>query len=307
MRRLLSRLPQPVRDLLRSARKRYRSVRYRARERFRPVVLTRADIAAALREAGLREGDPVFFQAGMSAFGTIEGGPATVISALRDVVGEEALVAMPAFPLSTPAVEHLRAHPVFDSRSDPSRMGAVSETFRRMPGVSRSLHPTHSLVAAGDGAEEVLAGHEEAETPFGEGTPFARVVERGARQVYFGCGIGAITMYHCFEVLREPPYPIEVFLPDRLPARVIDADGSEREVSTLAHDPRLLPGRIDSNPVREADIRGRLLPLGLRAVGLGRGEILSQPLPEMFQGFEKLLEESVTIYDPKHLREAKGT
>ncbi len=304
MRKLLRRLPQPIRDFLRSARKRYRSARYRARERLRPVVLTRDDVAASLREAGLGEGDDVFFQASMAAFGTIEGGPEAVIGALRDVVGEEALIAMPAFPLSGPAVEHLRSHPVFDSRTDPSRMGAISETFRRMPGTLRSLHPTHSFCASGAGAEEVLAGHEHAATPFGEGTPFVRIRERGATQVYFGSGTRAITMYHSFEVVRVPPFPFRVFLPDPVPATVIDADGNSEEVQTLVHDPRLAPGRIDVDPHLAADVRDRLVAMGMRSVRLGRGEILAQPLPEMFAGFERMLADGVTIYDPRHLRES---
>lgn len=304
MRKLLRRLPQPVRDALRTARKRYRSVRYRLRERFRPVVLTRADIAAALRAAGLREGDAVFFQASMAAFGTIEGGPETVIAALRDVLGEDALITMPAFPLSGPAVEHLHSHPVFDSRSDPSRMGAISEAFRRMPGTLRSLHPTHSVCAAGKGAAEIVEGHEHAATPFGEGTPFVRIREAGAFQVWFGSGTRAITMYHSFEVVREPPFPFAVFLPDPVPATVIDAGGNREDVTTLVHDPRLGPGRIDVDPKLAAEVRGRLITTGMRSVPLGRGEILTQPLPEMFQGFELMLEEGVTIYDPRHLRES---
>jgi aminoglycoside 3-N-acetyltransferase len=304
MRKLLRRLPRPVRDFLRGSRKRYRSARYRARERLRPIVLTREDIARAFREAGLAEGDPVFFQASMAAFGTIEGGPATVIAALRDVIGDDALIAMPSFPLSGPAVEHLRSHPVFDSRTEPSRMGAVSEAFRRMPGTLRSLHPTHAFCAAGPGAEEVLAGHEHAATPFGEGTPFVRVRELGATQVFFGSGTRAITMYHSFEVVREPPFPFDVFLPEPVPARVIDAEGREEEVTTFVHDPRLAPGRIDVDPRLEADVRSRLIAGGMRSVALGRGEILAQPLAEMFRTFERMLGDGVTIYDPQHLRES---
>jgi aminoglycoside 3-N-acetyltransferase len=294
-------LPQGARDSLRGARKRYRSARYRLRERMRPTTLTRSDVAAALHDAGLERGDTVFFQAGMAAFGTIEGGPQTVIDAIEDVVGPDGLISMPAFPLTGPAIEHLRAHPTFDARTDPSRMGAVSERFRTGEGTLRSVHPTHSVSARGPGEEEVVAGHEYAETPFGDGTPFVKLRERGAKQVFFGSGVRAITMYHSFEVVREPPYPIDVFWPERFRIRCFRLDGSECEVSTLVHHPRMAPGRIDVDPRLEADVRRRLIEGGMRSVPLGRGEVLCQPIPEMFETFEAMLADGVTIYDPRIL------
>ena len=305
MRKLLRRLPQPVRDRLRRTRKRYRSARYRARERLRPVRVSGGEVEAGLRDAGLGEGDAVFIQAGMAVFGTIEGGPQAVIEALDRIVGEEGLVAMPAFPLTGPAIEHLRRHPVFDARSDPSKMGAISERFRTSPGVVRSAHPTHSVCARGPGAEELVAGHERAETPFGQGTPFTELQERGAKQVFFGSGVRAITMYHSFEVVREPPYPIDVFWPERIPVRCVTMQGEEVEASTLVHHPRLAPGRIDVDPALEAEVRTRLVAGGMRSVRLGRGEILCQPVGEMFATFEKMLQDGVTIYDRGHLKEVR--
>ena len=306
MRRLLRRLPQPLLDRMRAGRKRYRSVRYRTRERLRPVRLGREEIETALRAAGAGEGDAVFVQAGMAAFGTIEGGPGTVIEALEAVVGPEGLIAMPAFPLNRPAVEHLRAGAVFDARSTPSQMGAISEAFRTAPGVLRSVHPTHSVCARGPGAAEVVAGHELAATPFGQGTPFERLIDRGALQVYFGSGVRAITMYHAWECLREPPYPIKVFLPQPIDARCVDAEGRELTVSTLVHDPRVMPGRIDSDPRLEVQIRARLIAGGMRSVSLGRGEVLAQPIPQMLETFERMLGEGLTIYRPELLRQAEA-
>jgi aminoglycoside 3-N-acetyltransferase len=305
MKKLLSRLPRPMLDRLRSARKRYRSARYRTRERLRPVRLGASDIETALRAAGLGEGDAAFVQASMSSFGTIEGGPEVVIEALRRVLGDEGLIAMPAFPLDRPALQYLRDGEVFDLNDTPSRMGAISERFRTSPGVLRSLHPTHSVCAQGPGAATIVAGHGAAETPFGAGTPFAKLIERGAHQVWFGSGVGAITIYHAWECLREPPFPIEVFYPQRIDARCIDGEGNEVTVSTLVHDPRAVARRIDSNPGIEAEVRDRLIEGGLRSVGLGRGEILSQPLPQMLVSFEKMLGEGMTIYSPELLAEAR--
>jgi aminoglycoside N3'-acetyltransferase len=297
IRKLARRLPRPLRDRIRAGRRRYRSARYRIRERLRPTALGVGDVERALREAGLAEGDACFVQSAMSAFGSFEMGPDTVLEAIDRVVGPEGLVAMPAYPLTGPAIEHLAADPVFDVRSTPSRMGAISEVFRRRKGTRRSIHPTHSTAARGPGADEIVAGHEHAETPFGEGTPFPRIVARDALQLFFGCGTGAITMCHSFECTREPPFPLDVFADRRFDARCVDESGGELTVRTLVHNPALHPGRIDTNPRLQARFREAILDGGGTSVVLGRGEIIAIRLSDLMEVFERLLAEGTTIYD----------
>ena len=290
-------MPRPVREALRAGRKRYRSARYRLRERFRPTTLTAEDVAAALRECGLESGDTCFMQAAMSAFGGFEDGPDTVVAGVEAVVGPAGLVTMPSYSLTGPAIEHLAADPLFDARATPSRMGAISEAFRLTSGTVRSVHPTHSTCARGAGAEELVAGHERADTPFGEGTPFPRIRNRNALQLFFGCGTGAITMYHSFECVRTPPFPLDVFANRAFEARCRGWDGEEFRVRTLVHNPALHPGRIDSNPRLQAVYRDAILDAGGVAVTLGHGEILAIRLPVLFEVFERLVGEGITIYD----------
>jgi len=290
-------MPRPVREALRSGRKQYRSARYRLRERLRPTAISQADVEAALRECGLSDGDACFVQAAMSAFGAFEEGPDSVLNALSGVVGPDGLIAMPAYSLTGPAIEHLAADQLFDPQRTPSRMGAISEGFRLIPGTLRSIHPTHSTSVWGSGAEEISQGHETAATPFGEGTPFPRIVERDALQLFFGCGTGAITMYHSFECVRVPPFPLDVFANRRFDAHCLDRDGNEMTVRTLVHNPALHPGRIDSNPRLQKVYRDAILEAGGRAVKLGHGEIIAIRLPALFEVFEKLVQQGITIYD----------
>jgi aminoglycoside N3'-acetyltransferase len=292
-------MPRPVREGIRAARRRYRSARYRLRERIRPTTLTVADVEAALRDAGLGDGDAAFIQAAMSAFGAFEEGPDTVVHALENVVGRSGLITMPSYSLTGPAIEHLAAEPVFDVLATPSRMGAISEAFRLSPGTYRSIHPTHSTIARGKGAEQIVAGHERATTPFGAGTPFPRIVERDALQLFFGCGTGAITMYHSFECIRVPPFPLDVFADRVFDTTCVDAQGHELAVRTLVHNPALHPGRIDSNPRLQRVYRDAILEAGGVAVPLGRGEIIAVRLPVLFEVFEELLRKGITIYDAK--------
>jgi aminoglycoside 3-N-acetyltransferase len=294
-------MPRPVREVLRSGRRRYRSARYRIRERFNPTELTQADVEAALRECGVRDADAVFMQAAMSSFGGFVDGPATVLEGVRAVVGDRGLVAMPSYSLTGPAIEHLATDPLFDIVETPSRMGAISEAFRRAPGTLRSMHPTHSTCASGPDADVIVAGHELADTPFGDGTPFPRILARDAMQLFFGCGTGAITMYHSFECTREPPFPLDVFADRVFAARCREEEGDEIRVRTLVHNPALHPGRIDSNPRLQAVYREAILAAGGTAVRLGHGEIIAIRLSSLFGVFEDLVRRGITIYDAEVL------
>jgi aminoglycoside 3-N-acetyltransferase len=246
----------------------------------------------------LEPGDGLFMQAAMGAFGSFERGPDTVLEGIDRVLGPTGLVAMPAFPMSGPAIEYLASEPLFDVRTTPSRMGAISEQFRRAPGTQRSIHPTHSVAVHGPGAEEIAAGHETATTPFGEGTPFPRLIDRDALQVFFGCGTGVITMYHSFECTRQPPFPLDVFAGRTFDVRCLGWGGEALVIHTLVHNPALHPGRIDANPTIQSRFRSSLLERGgATAVALGRGEVLAIRLQAMLEEFERLLTEGITIYD----------
>lgn len=298
IRRAARRLPQPARDALRRALRRYRSLRYRVGARLRPVRLSAGDLERALGDAGVEAGDAVFVQAAMSAFGTFDDGARTVIEALERAVGPDGLIAMPAFSTGGRTIDYVASDPLFDARETPSTMGAISEAFRRMPGTERSLHPTHSLTARGPGAAELLAGHEDAETPFGEGTPYARLIERDALQLYLGCGTSALTMYHAFECTREPPFPLDVFAGRSFEVRCLDSAAVEHVVRTLVHNPELTPTRIDANPRLQEVFRRRLIDgAGARAVPLGRAEILAVRLGPMQDEFERMLADGITMYD----------
>jgi aminoglycoside 3-N-acetyltransferase len=287
------RAPARLVSRLRRAQRKARGARYRIRQRLDPVSLGREDLERAFRAVGLTEGDGVFVHSSLSAFGEIQGGPATVMAALERVLGPEGLIAMPAFPLTAGAADHLRAHPVFDVRRTPSRMGALTEHFRQLDGVARSDHPTHSVAARGPGAEELVAGHADAETPFGTGTPFARLIDREMKQVWFGAGLTTFTLYHAYEVLRPGGFPVEVLHPERVPARVVGLDGEERSVTTLVHDPRYATRK---DPTRER-MKARLLEAGtLRSTRLGRGEIMALDLGDLMSEMERLLGAGVTIY-----------
>jgi aminoglycoside 3-N-acetyltransferase len=186
---------------------------------------------------GLREGDVVLVHSSFDRFEGFTGKPTDVIGALQRAVGPRGAVLMPTIPFTGTAVAYVREQPVFDVRRTPSRMGILSELFRRMPGVLRSVHPTHSVAAWGESARELIADHHCAETPCGRGTPYHRLIEVGGRVLFLGTGIEPMTLFHAAEEIMEPHMPFSPFTTEvfRLLSRT--ATGETVETKTRLFDP----------------------------------------------------------------------
>jgi aminoglycoside 3-N-acetyltransferase len=152
----------------------------------RVPAVTGAKLKEGLARVGVRRGDTVLAHTSLSRFGYVEGGADTVVDALMELLGPKGTLMMSAITTTVDfVIRCIKAADLgvladvepFDPASTPTWAGAVAETFRHRPGVLRSLHPTHSVSAWGKGAGEMIAGHQNAAGPCGEGTPYARVTE----------------------------------------------------------------------------------------------------------------------------------
>jgi aminoglycoside 3-N-acetyltransferase len=191
---------------------------------------------------GLDRGSRLALHSSLSSIGFVLGGPETLIRALMAVVGEEGTLLMPVF--SRPA-------PKFVMQETPSRTGLVTETFRRMPGVVRSSHPTHSVAVWGADAEEIARGHEQA-TGLGADSPFHRLARMGGLVVLLGCDSRSSSIIHVAEAIAQVPY-LEVFYPGYdITMTVVYPDGRERLV-----EPRENPGDSSAFLVVEEEMRRR--------------------------------------------------
>jgi aminoglycoside 3-N-acetyltransferase len=106
-------------------------------------------------------GIPVLVHASLSSFGHVDGGARGLCEALMAAVGEGGTLLMPAFTyaetLAPEGAEPPRRPLAFHPDMPVSReIGVTAETFRRLPGVLRSSHPTHSFAAWGRQARQVL-------------------------------------------------------------------------------------------------------------------------------------------------------
>jgi aminoglycoside 3-N-acetyltransferase len=153
-------------------------------------------------------------------------------------------------------------------RTAPTRMGWLTEHALMSPGGSRSVHPTHSVLAFGPRSADFVKDHHLCLTPFADRSPYARLVDFGGKILLIGVGLSGMTSFHRTEDRLGERFPVRVYRPEVFRVRCVDAAGRSREVSTLAHDPFI-------SRIRDCDLmREEFLKSGvLREVSVGDGVV----------------------------------
>jgi aminoglycoside 3-N-acetyltransferase len=132
---------------------------------------------------------------------------------------------MPTLPFTGRAVDYARRGEVTDLVYSPSTTGLVTEIFRRMPDVVRSVHPTHSVAAWGTHAADLVHGHYLASTPCGKESPFLKLLDVDGKVLFLGASVRAMTFYHGLEELQEAELPVSPFTPEVFELQTRDNDG----------------------------------------------------------------------------------
>jgi aminoglycoside 3-N-acetyltransferase len=127
--------------------------------------------------------------------------PSEVVELLRELIGVEGTLAMPAFPIDPDPAK------VFLVDRAPAYTGLLCEVFRRSHGVLRSIHLASSVCAIGPNAEFLIRDHHLTNVPWGKDTPFCRLMEVDARILGLGAGFNFMTPLHVVECLLHDEVP----------------------------------------------------------------------------------------------------
>ncbi|UZK53784.1 AAC(3) family N-acetyltransferase [Streptomyces drozdowiczii] len=169
--------------------------------------LTGHDLRAGFEALGLPVGATVIVHASLSSFGRVEGGVATVLGALREHLGPQGTVVVPAFTGDAVRDPHPGAGadadrsgvPLFHDRL-PTLMGALPTAVLADPERLRSSHPQASVAALGPLAREITARQPLAYA-VGRGSPFDRLHGLGAHILLLGVGHNRNSFLHYAESL----------------------------------------------------------------------------------------------------------
>lgn len=139
----------------------------------------------------------VFVHSGLFPFGLIEGGVSGICEMLIDWVGHSGTLLMPTFTF--------RKADAWHEHNTPSETGVLTEYFRKLPGVRRTIHPIHSVAAYGKQAEYLTS--EIDTSSFGQKSAFAKMFELKATNISLGTEFeGGATYLHYIEELAKVPY-----------------------------------------------------------------------------------------------------
>lgn len=257
-------------------------------------VLNFEKIVTILHSIGLQQGDTVLVHASLSKMGFVEGGPKTIVDALIQVVGETGNILMPTSPNALLQLDYIRDVKVFDVLQSPSKLGALTEYFRTLPGVKRSAHPTEPVCAFGHDAVYLTEGHLGELTPYTSKSPFYRVAEKGGKILYLGVTLAnAGTSLHLLEDAVNFKYP--VYFDEVFEVSIQLENNTTTSVKTKVHNPEyskkrrcdeLIPRFLEKNVCHEFQF------------GKAHSYIFDarRMLDQMISDYEQL---GITMYTPK--------
>ncbi|HKC68010.1 MAG TPA: AAC(3) family N-acetyltransferase, partial [Bacteroidia bacterium] len=219
-----------------------------------------------------------------------------IISSLIEQIGDEGNLVMPAYSY-VDSMENTAQEKdyVFNPLINPSIVGKITEEFRKMPGVKRSVHPTHSVCAYGKLSEYITNGHIDTETNFGENSPFHRIRELRGKIVGIGIGIGPVTIYHSVEDFNPEQFP-DVYLPIPAPVKMF-VNGKEVVKFIYIHNPAFHTNRIDKSKTIESWLTTYFKNKGILHTGsFGSTTIWWMDIQKLFNEQIALKQKGISIY-----------
>lgn len=163
-------------------------------------ITTLESLSEDIRNLGIKKGDRLFVHASFKklGFGSKES-PEDVVSLLKGVLGEEGTLGMPTFSFSfTP-------DDMYDLRKSPSKVGVISEAFRKSDGVVRSISPSHSVAFWGKDAD-FCARSTCGLPPYSMMGPFGKLYALDFKILMLACGLAPNSTLHAIEHWAELPY-----------------------------------------------------------------------------------------------------
>ena len=256
-------------------------------------VITKEFLVQNLHSIGIQKGDSLLVHSSLSKMGYLEDGPETLIDALLEVIGAEGNLLMPSSPNALLQLDYVKSYTLFDVQNSPSKLGSITEFFRKRKDVIRSLNATEPVCALGPDALYFTEGHFNELTPYTKKSPFYRLTEKNGKILYIGVTLAnAGTSLHILEDAVDFKYP--VYFPEIFDLKIKDASGTIHEVKTKVHNP-------EYSKKRKCD---ELLQLFLEEqvcskVKIGKADSYLFDSKKMFDSMLKnYLDKGITMYTP---------
>ena len=188
---------------------------------------TKVSLLEQLRTLKIDNFGTLLVHSSLKSIGNVEGGANTVLDVWSEYMKNGLLV------LPTHTWADINAdNPKFYVEDSPSCIGILPELFRKRANVVRSLHPTHSVGALGNGNTDFVAGDEKFDTPCARGSAWGKLLDHKATILLVGVDLRRNTFIHGVEEWADIPGR---FSPEAEILYTVLADGTEIEVPSYRH------------------------------------------------------------------------
>ncbi|MCF7982633.1 MAG: AAC(3) family N-acetyltransferase, partial [Pseudomonadales bacterium] len=251
------------------------------------------ELAVFLKKTGVKKGDTLAVHSSWLAGNGFDGSPLDFINVLKSVITEDGLLVMMSMPYhNQSSAEFIRSGGQMKVNRSPSKMGLLSEVFRRGRDTERSLSPTHPVLAWGKEAKAFVADHINCLEPFGKGSPFEKMLDRNAAIIAVDTPFSTVTFTHFLEDCISDKLPFSLYENEPLMGKVINEMGEEVVV----------PVRVLSN---EANIRRRENRLVeffdregvLKYSKLGATRFIYLQCAQAYSAINKMYDQQLSMFD----------
>ena len=165
--------------------------------------ISSADLARVIANLGVKKGDTILVHSDVSVFGSVVEGDreiffGSLIDLLKKVVGKDGTIIMPTFTYT------MTEDKIFDVSNSPSSVGALTEYFRKLPNVTRTVDPILSVAIWGK-HKGYLSNI--GTSSLGRRSFFDKFRKRKGKIVLFGSR--SCTYFHHIENMYGVPYRFE--------------------------------------------------------------------------------------------------
>jgi aminoglycoside 3-N-acetyltransferase len=215
-----------------------------------------------------------------------------ILQLTQSVIGTRGTILFPTYPNRSPisSYEHLLSGKVFDIRRTPSYTGLLTEFARRQRGAVRSLHPTKSVCAIGQYAEDLTRTHQDSPYPYDECSPYYKLAEYQAKIVGLGVSTQYLSFVHCIDDALKGEAPVQTYHARIFAAQCVNYRGETGVVETYAHDMRKvihdIPRYIKTYVPEEVCVD----------LNVGGMKFFWADAPKLFDTMLRLAKEGITVY-----------
>jgi len=263
-------------------------------EKDKGEIITTQQLVENLKSIGIEKGNTLLVHSSLSKIGYLENGADTLIDALLEAIGESGNLLMPSSPNALLQLDYIRQNLLFDVNESPSRLGIITEVFRKRVGVKRSLNATEPICAFGPDADYFTEGHFQELTPYTKNSPFYRITEKHGKILYIGVTLAnAGTSLHLLEDAVNFCFP--VYFSEVFEVKIKDEVGKIHSVRTKVHNPEFSKKR------RCDELIPRFLDEAIcQKVKIGKANSYLFDAKKMFDSMLKNYEQNgITMYTPK--------